>query len=276
MAAVTPTGNGPFEFTDSNGKQISIPLTAFSFDALGKLLVDSNWTSITSFAPASTLLDYVQKQGLIAPAPVPSPKPAAIIKAAFPGPAGNNIAIQISSISVNPDPTKTTFDFGVVETQQYSGLTFDNIDTVLGTATVTGSQPGRVHVTSKASTAGVPAKLSTSLPVVPAKVKATLDVTDGASSHLFTLEARDPGSDGTITVTIGNIAGTAFDLKVVWNKSSNAVTTGSFQGTLASDFKGEITAAAPSGGVFSVPAAGTTILSGGGGAANASAILVAQ
>src|SRR5260370_16336642 len=156
MTAVAPTGNGPLEFTDSNGRQVSIPLTAFSFDAIGNLVVNANWKAIASAPPASALLAYMRAQGLIAPAPAPSPKPAAIIKAVGPGAAGNNIAILIENIAANPDPTKTTFDIVVTETEDYTGLTAATIKSVLGTATTAGSQPGLPHVKSVANLSGLP------------------------------------------------------------------------------------------------------------------------
>ena len=272
MAAVAPTGNGPFEFTDSNGKQISIPLTAFSFDALGKLSVDTKWTSIASAAPAKALLDYMTRQGLIAPAPVPSPKPAAIVKAAFPGPVGNNIAVSVSITTPSPDPTKTTFEIDVTEQEKYTGLTPTTLVGLLGTAKIPGSLPGLVVVDG--SVTGVPAALpQTGL----TGGTDTANANSGSQITTFKLDARAPGTAGnSIAITIDNVTATAFDLTVALTLTSSNLTIATVQSALAKDLGYEIVALPPSGGVFSVPAAGTTNLSGGGGATSASAILVAD
>jgi len=271
MAAVAPTGSGPFEFTDSNGKQISIPLTAFSFDALGKLSVDSKWTSIASAAPAKALQDYMTRQGLIAPASVPSPKPAAIVRAAFPGPAGNNIKVTISITAPSPDPTQTTFEIDVTETDKYTGLTPTTIASILGAANTPGSLPGLVVVDG--SVTGVPAALpQTSL------TGGTDTANANSATHIttFKLKARAPGAAGnSIAITIDNVTATAFDLTVALTLTSSNIRIATVQSAVANDLGYEIVALPPSGGVFSVPAAGATNLSGGGGASHASAILVA-
>src|ERR1035441_3495570 len=159
MAAVAATGNGPFEFTNSSDKLVSIPLTALSFDASGNLVVNSDWQKVLGAPPADALLKYALAQGLITAAPTPSPKPAGIIKAAFPGQAGNNIVVTIPKVVPDPDPTKTTFDIIVTETENYVGLTAATVQGVLGTAATAGSQPGLVHVSSVANPSLVPANL---------------------------------------------------------------------------------------------------------------------
>jgi hypothetical protein len=284
MTAVAVTGNGPFEFTNSDGDQVSIPLTAFSFDASGNLVVNANWQAITSADPAKALLAYARTQGLIVPAVAPSPKPAAIIKAVSPGSAGNNIVVSIQNIGptpASPDPTKTTFDIVVTETGKYTGLTdAATLQSRIGTATVAGSQPGLVHISNVAKPAGFPAALTQILLAGGGPgVKASLAISDGTDT-IFTIEARDPGVDGNlieITIIVNTTVSPAtFDLMAQWTKSVTGVTIGTFQFDVAKVLGYEITAAAPAGGVFSVPTGVTTNLNGGGGSTNASAILVAN
>src|SRR5271167_4203362 len=103
------TGNGPLEFTNANGRQISIPLSALYFDGSGTLQVDATWASASGLMPNKGVLGYAQSEGSITPAPAPPPFAAMIIKAADQGTSGNNIQVAISDISPATDPTQTTF-----------------------------------------------------------------------------------------------------------------------------------------------------------------------
>jgi hypothetical protein len=276
MAAVAPTGNGPFEFTDSNNRQVSIPLTAFTFDAAGNLVVNPAWKTIASTAPADALLTYMRAQGIIEPAPAASPVPAAIIRAVDPGAAGNNIAVTVQNIAADPDPNKTTFDIVVDETENYKSLTTATIQQVVGTENAAGSQPGLVLVKSVVNASGTPATMAkTPLKGGGAGTRASLDILDAGAKIVFTLEARDPGADGDLINLTINTSGTTFSLTTEWNKTSTGLTTGTFPTQVASDLGYEVTAAAPAGGIFSVPRAATTHLTGGAGTIKASAILAA-
>ena len=279
MAAVAATGNGPFEFTNSSDKLVSIPLTALSFDASGNLVVNSDWQKVLGAPPADALLKCALAQGLITAAPTPSPKPAAIIKAAFPGQAGNNLVVTIPKVVPDPDPTKTTFDIIVTETENYVGLTAATVQGVLGTAATAGSQPGLVHVSSVANPSLVPANLpKTPLASGSPSLKASLLINDGSSTPkpVFTLEARDLGADGNLIQITITSSGTTFSLTAKWEQTAAAVKSADFLSTVATKFGYQITALAPSGGVFSAPSAGATNLSGGTAAISASAILVAS
>src|ERR1700685_1402225 len=88
-------GNGPFEFTDAQGKHWSIPLTAISF-AQGQVVVDPAWTFLTNAQPAKNFLNYLVSESVISPAPAPSPFPAMVIHAANAGTAGNNITVEVA------------------------------------------------------------------------------------------------------------------------------------------------------------------------------------
>ena len=274
MAAIAPTGNGPFEFTDSNGRQVSVPLTAFRFDAAGNLVVNPAWQTIVGGAPASALLAYYRAQGLIEPAPAASPVPAAVIRAVDLGAAGNNIAITIEYITADPDPNKTTFDIAVDESEIYTGLTMATIQQVLGTETAPGSQPGLVVVKTVQNPSGTPATLPKTA-LGGGGARASLDIPDAGSKTVFTLEARDPGTDGKLIQVSVTPSGATFGLTAEWKKSSTGLTSPTLQTRVASDLSYEITAAPPVGGLFSVPAAATTQLTGGTPNIRASAILAA-
>lgn len=271
MSGVAPTGNGPFEFTNSNGQLVSIPLTAFSFDVTGALKVDPNWNSIVTAQPASALRDYMLQQGLLVAAPAASPIPAAIIKAVDTGPAGNNISVTIANIGTEADPTQRKFDITVTETETYNGLTLATVKDALGTT-------GLVHVDSPPGSASV---LDTGGQVTfnngGSNTKASGSVNDSQSKMIFTLEARDAGADGNkINVTITTPQQGVFTLTAQWKNTSTGVTIGTFQSKVAADLGYLVTAATPAAGIFSVPAVAETNLSGGASSVNASAILIAN
>lgn len=288
MANSPVTGNGPFEFTSATGKQISIPLTAFSFDANNNLVVDAAWQALTQAAPGSVFLAYALKEGIIAPAPLASPFPAMIFRAADPGSGGNNIAVTIavSTVVSSPptdDPTLVPFDITVTETDVYSGLTAATIESVLGSRTtagatvVTGSAPGLVKILhGSVDPNGAPFAKSGNLSRSPAVLNA--DET-GSPALVFTLIAKKDSSDSTLThVAIApntssppGPGGETFSLQATWTKTISGLTLPDFAAVVNSQLGYEVTVSKPGSGAFSVPAAGMSQLSGGGGGTAASA-----
>src|ERR1700685_3091947 len=91
-------GNGPFEFTDAQGKHWSIPLTAISF-AQGQVVVDLAWTFLTNAHAAKIILNNMVSESNISPAPAPSPFPAMVIHAATAVTTVNNITVEVESSS---------------------------------------------------------------------------------------------------------------------------------------------------------------------------------
>lgn len=290
MANTPATGNGPFEFTSASGSQVSIPLTAFSFDVNNNLVVDPSWKTITQIPPASSFLAYAVKEGLISPAPLGSPFPAMIFKASNPGSGGNNISITvaISSVASSPplnDPTQTPFSLSVTETDTYSGLTAATVESVLGsrdlsgTTVVAGSSPGLVEVLhGSVDASGSPLAKSGNLTGSPA----TLDVDGtGSPSLVFTLIAKKDSADSTLTHVVVSpntssppAAGAeTFTLLATWTKTVSGITLPDLASVVSSDLGYEVTVSKPSSGAYSLPSAGTTQLSGGGGATAASASL---
>jgi hypothetical protein len=283
MANTPATGNGPFEFTSVSGKQISIPLSPFSFDANNNLVVDPAWNTVTQVQPASGFLAYAVKRGIIAPAAMPSPFPAMLIRAADPGTGGNNISIKvdISTSTASPpidDPTQLPFDLTVTETDFYTGLTAATIESVLGSSVVTGSSPGLVQVLNGSVDAlGDP--IATSSPLTGSPAQLDVDGT-GSPALVFTLVAKKAGTDSTLTNVIVTpdtssppTGTTTFSLLATWTKTASGLTLSDLDTLAAGDLGYEITVSKPSGGAYSVPAAGVTQLSGGAAATSASATL---
>jgi hypothetical protein len=285
MANTPATGNGPFEFTDPQGHQISIPLSAFSFDSSNAIVVDPAWTAVTGASPASELLAYAVKRKLIAPQPTATATPAMVVKAADSGKAGNNITVQISGVAANPDPTLTTFTITVTETDTYTGLTAATIQSVLGTCNsaatpvTTGSSPGLVQVLSgSVDTTGSPSPATAVLSGDPAKV----DIDgSGSPARVFTLVAKKAGAAGSsIRVNVSPVvlsppvAGPeTFNLTATLQQSVSGVTIGTLATAVASNLGYEITVSTPGSGAFSVPAASSVTLSGGDTGVKASGIV---
>lgn len=282
------TGNGPLEFTNANGRQISIPLSALYFDSSGTLQVDSNWATASGLKPGTGLLGYAQSEGLITPAPAPPPFAAMIIKAADQGTGGNNIQIAISDISPATDPTQTTFSITVTETDVYQGLSVGTIESTLGSSTVsgsslvpvkTGTSPGLVQVESgSVDTSGFPNSINGSLTGDPGELAVD---GEGSPAVVFTLLAKKAGPDGATTqVDISPDNGSppsssnpTFTLTATWSKMVNDVTLGTLASTIQSELGYEITASLPGSGAYSVPAAAQSTLGGGTPGTSASATL---
>jgi len=282
------TGNGPLEFTNANGRQISIPLSALYFDSSGTLQVDSTWATASGLKPNAGVLGYVQSEGLITPAPAPPPFAAMIIKSADQGTGGNNIQVAISDISPATDPTQTTFSITVTETDVYEGLTAGTIESTLGSSTVsgsslvpvkTGTSPGLVQVESgTVDTNGFPNSTNGSLTGNPAELAVD---GEGSPAVVFTLLAKKSGADGATTqVDISPDTGSppassnpTFTLTATWSKMVNDVTLGTLASTIQSELGYEITVSLPGSGAFSVPAAAQSTLGGGTPGTFASATL---
>jgi hypothetical protein len=290
MANTAVTGNGPFEFTSSEGKQISIPLTAFSFDSNNNLIVDPAWSSLTSTAPGSVFLAAAVKLGDIAPAALASPFPAMIFRATDPGSGGNSITVTIavSSVVSSPptdDPTLVPFDITVTETDDYPSLTAATIASVLGSRTlagttvVTGSAAGLVRVLDGSVDAGgEPLSGSGNLTGTPAVFQV-----DGHGSPplVFTLIAKNDTASGAPThVSVApNLAspppagGPTFSLQATWTRTVTGITLADLASTVAADLGYVVTVSKPGSGAFSLPAAGVSQLSGGGSGTQASATI---
>lgn len=283
------TGNGPLEFTNANGKQVSIPLSALYFDGNGTLQVDATWAAASGLKPNKGVLGYARSEGLIKPAPAPPPFAAMLVKAAQEGTGGNNIVIQISDVTAAADPTQTTFSITVTENDVYTGLTAATIESTLGSSTVsggtltsvkTGSSPGLVQVESgSVDTGGFPNTVTNaSLAGDPGEL--TVDG-EGSPSLVFTLLAKKAGADGAATL-IDITPDTAspptsstatFTLTANWSKMVNDVTLATLAATMQSEFGYEVTVSLPSSGAYSVPAAASSALGGGTAGSFAAATL---
>ena len=283
MVNTPATGNGPFEFTSASGRHISIPLSAFSFDASNNIVVNPAWSAVLGAQPGSSFLAYALQEGMIAPAALSSPFPAMIIRAADPGAGGNNISITVAvSTSTasppNDDPTQVPFSLTVTETDVYTGLTAATIESVLGSSAVSGTSPGLVQVLSgSVDTVGEP--IATTGVLHGASAQLDVDGT-GSPALVFTLVAKKNAADSTLTnVTVTPDGGSppspnpTFTLLATWTKTVSGITLSDLDSLASSDLGYEIKVSKPSSGAYSVPAPGVTRLSGGAVGTSASATL---
>src|SRR5882757_5770479 len=120
MARTPALSNGPVEFTDVGGNQVSLPLSSIFFD--GKTIHAEGSIYNSHKAAADDWLTYLAKIGEIVPDADPPSKTAMVITAKHAGSTGNFIQIQFSNPD-NSDSTNVKFDATVTETDTYPGLT---------------------------------------------------------------------------------------------------------------------------------------------------------
>jgi hypothetical protein len=275
---------GPFEFTDFNGRQISVPLSALKFNA-GNLEVDGTiWRGESAPSFVSALLASLKEQGIVIQPAAASPKSAMVFTAREAGASGNNITVAITvAPSADLDPSKAKISVTVTETDVYPGLTMATIEGIMGSETTTAAHPGLAHIVHATLDATkFPIAQSLAFPTVPAGTKSKVVIVDSGPATVFSLEAKKDGPDAQFTTAdisaLDTVAKT-FTLTLTWTHSVNNSTLPS----LEADFKAlgyEVGVTPPTSGIFSVPvatAAGSPIaLTGGSASASASATIFAS
>ncbi|HSZ60734.1 MAG TPA: hypothetical protein VK828_02995 [Terriglobales bacterium] len=271
--SVAVTGFGPFEFTDSQGKQVSIPLTALTLSNNQIQSSNAQWNTYLGSAPALNLWKYMLAEGLLSPMPSPSPFPAMVIRAASEGAAGNNIAVNITvptppSSPAIEDPTNLPFTIQVTETDTYTNQTAATIANTLETANAL------VQVVGPVQTGGIPESFSGTFMGSPDQISIVDTASPGGT--LFVLVPRTPGPNPLhINVTIDfpsppNSNPEAFTLTASWTSPTLSATLDTLASVI-SELAPEIIISKPGSGAYSLPQAGTTTLSGGTATSNASA-----
>jgi hypothetical protein len=272
---VSVFGYGPFEFTDSDGKHVSIPLTALTLANNQMQSSNAQWSSYLGSAPAQALWKYMLAEGLLSPMPSPAPFAAMVVRAANVGTAGNNIAVSItvpppSSPSIQ-DPTQLPFTIQVTETDTYTNQTAATIANTLKTANAL------VQVVESLQTSGIPEPYSGPFMGSPDQISVMESGSPGGT--LFVLGPRIPGPDpADIYVTVNNPASPpgpnpeGFTLQASWTSPILTATLDTLASVI-SELGYEITVSKPSSGAYSLPQGGSTTLTGGTATGNASATL---
>ena len=284
-SAVSVLGNGPIGFTDSNGNQKFIPLSALEF--LDGNINVKNWPpydaneNIKNIVDA--LLDELVDNAFLRPGSSPPPKPAMVLEAAVPGAFGNKIQVEFSL----SDTSEPTLNATIMAQDSYEGLSYDStpptspafIKNVLGTGTLTGTRPTLIRV-KDTETPSQPKEGSYLLTGGDSSTKSFTGIDGDPTGTAFTAEAWKEGSEGNnITVTISDLDADeeTFTLEVKFERSLTDIKLSDLPDELADDGI-VLTVTAPDEG-FALPALGTIGLSGGSdpkAASPASATIVAQ
>jgi hypothetical protein len=270
---VSVYGYGPFEFTDSNGKHVSIPLTALTVSNNQIQSSNMQWNGYLTSAPAQKLWTYMLAENLLSPMPSPAPFPAMVIRAASEGTAGNNITVTVT-VSTPPsspsieDPTKLPFTIQVTETDTYTNQTAATIANTLKAANAL------VQVIDSVQSSGIPEPFSGSFMGSPDQISITEIGSPGGT--LFILGPRTPGPNPlniSVTIDVGSPPSAdpeAFTLTASWIGPTLTATLETLA-SVASALNSEITISKPSSGAYSLPQGGQTTLTGGTATSNASA-----
>jgi hypothetical protein len=281
-APVDVVGSSPISFTDTQGGQRFVPLSALQFN--GSLLeLKTAWTSSFDASETQTLLALASARaaaGELVPPPVPPQSPAVVITATHPGPESNNIVVTVA-----PDagaPLTATIAVSVVETDTYAPLATASgaalaigVDAPSGKAgdPVAGTGLVEVKTGSVASGTVLPADSQTGV-----LTTAGFDVKAVDNSVLFTLLPRSDyaGTGGlSISVTL-DTSGTSFTVQAVYDSSkesgSKPKVTILTLDALPASVAYLVNASAPPAGA-AVPGAGTVQLTGGGPGLPASGVL---
>lgn len=283
---MTVTGNGPFEFTNQSGQQLSIPLVALQIKSGVVSVNATKWKAYSSYSAGdqavitALLAEYTVQQQLSV-APAPSICPALIITAALPGTAGNDISVDIV-VTPDPktrDPTLAKMDITATEKHVFSGISVGALVALLGDGkATTGTQPSLATVDPVSIVpAGVPANGTNqnfSDPLDPTKF-GKADILDASNKTVFTLLARNPGSDGkyasaAISDVVTVASATIFTLTLSWSHTVSGATLAMLT-AVPGPMNYEILVQTPPSGIASPPAStnGKSIVLSGGTATTA-------
>jgi hypothetical protein len=263
---VAVAGHGPLSFTDSNGAQRFVPLSAFEF-AGSEIQLKSAWSTDFGAGDQQILLALAAARaatGELVPPPVAGPAPAISFAATVPGSEGSNV-----TVGVKPDPADTVFDakveFTVTETDVYAGLTNAGdaaakigVDTAPAGATDPPKGTGLVVVKKSSIVSGDDLPDAKS---ITAKAAGT-DVKSG-SKVLFTLLPRTGAPAAGIPVEIGvDATAKTFSVTAAYDSGAQSKIDLTNLDAMPAPVKFVVTAAAPSSGL-AVPFARDVTLAGG-------------
>jgi hypothetical protein len=265
MATTDVTGQSPLSFTDANGAQRFVPLSAFEFSG-SKVQLKTAWASEFSGAEQTIMLAVATAKaaaGELIPPPVRPPSAALLFTAAFDGAEGNNVVVTVTPDTGTVLTAKALID--VTETDTYRGLAdaaaakaalgVDNpgADETAGTGLVTLKKSGAMRT-------GVLPKAQT-VTVKGAGVDVVAPGQNGDKLFTLVLGPRGPSAGVPVTIT-PDAASATFTLRAVYAVGNTTEIALSPLGALPAAVAAVISVSAPPGGV-AMPAAGDVQLSGG-------------
>ena len=225
-APVDVIGSAPISFTDSDGAQKFVPLSALQLNG-STLELKTAWATAFDPAEKSTLLALATARaaaGELTPPPVPPPRPAVSLSAKHAGPEGNGITATTTVEAGAPLVAKISMK--VVQTNTYPGLASAKAAALaIGVDTPTGTAGDPLKGTGVVVVKQANVNAAADLPkTVPSTVltAAGFDVKSADDSTvLFTLlPAADYGGTGGLSVAVApDTSGTTFTVTVVYDSS---------------------------------------------------------
>jgi hypothetical protein len=272
-APVDVLGSSPISFTNSDGAQQVVPLSALQFSG-SDLQLKSAWSALFDAREATTLLAVAKARaaaGELVPPPVRPPTPAIAFAAARTGPETSGIRVSATAEHDKPPPT-AKITVTVAETDTYAGLSSgDAAAHAIGVDAPTGNDgdplAGTGLVVVKQGSTGTSAKPAQASSGVLKKATG-VDLKDEDSKVICTLLPRADyvGTGGLSYAVTVDPSGTTFTVTATYDSTKEAGTqdpvTIQTLAVLAAPVAYLVTASAPPGGA-TVPADGSVQLSGG-------------
>jgi len=280
-APVDVIGSTPIGFTNSDGAQKVVPLSALQFNG-SDLQIRSSWSGDFDAGETTTLLAVAKARaaaGELNPPPVPPPVPALSVTATRTGAETNNIVVSVAS-EADTAPLEAEITVTVAETDSYRGLATGaaaalaiGVDAPTGAAGDPVAGTGLV-VVKKGSTgaSAKPAVASTGV----LKKSTGVDLKDADGKVVLTLLPRADyqGAEGlSYTVTA---SGATFTVTATYDSTketgTQAPVTLQTLGSLPAQVGYLVKASAPPSGAV-LPSDSTVQLSGGAPGLAASGLL---
>jgi hypothetical protein len=271
MAAAV-VGSTPISFTNSEGAQRVVPLSAFQFSG-SDIQLDPAWTALFDANETQTLLALMKARaaiGELRPPPVAPKNPAISLTAAHPGPESNGIVVTASAEQDKPVLT-AKITMTVTETDTYPSLpTGDDAAMAIGVDNPSGNPgdppKGSGLVVVKKGSTGASAKPAVASSGVMTK-STGVDLKDSDNKVVLTLLPRtDYSGKGGLSYAV-TTDGTTFTVTATYDSTKEVGTqdpvTLQTLDALAGPVAYLVTAAAPPAGA-ALPKDGSVQLSGGG------------
>jgi hypothetical protein len=286
MAATTQVdvvGSSPITFTNTEGAQKFVPLSALQFTGsqIG-LRSPSPWTSLFDQNEATRLLAVAQAKaaiGELTPQQAASPAPALAFTAAHTGPETNGITVTASTPSTpgTGGPLNIPITITAIETDTWPGLKDGTsaakqigVDNPTGKADDPAAGTGLIVVV-QGSVATATANVGIPVDVTSTTLKAStpVDILDQNNNTVFSITPRaDYTGKGGLSFSLTNdSSGTTFTISATYDSTKEQGTPSPITlqslSSLAKPVAYLITATAPPSGAL-VPADASVQLSGGG------------
>lgn len=264
-------GSTPLSFTNAQGGQSVVPLSALQFSG-SEITIKTAWTAAFDASEQVTLLALAKAKaavGELSPPPVPPPTPALGFTAKHLGPEGN--AITVTSVTEKGKPTLTsTIALAVVQTNSFSGLADGSAAAhKLGVNTPTGTPgdppAGTGLVVVKQGSTGASTKVPVASTAVLVK-NTGVNLKDSDDKTVCTVQPRaDYVGKGGLSYAV-TVQGATFTITATYDSAKEdgvqAPVTLLTLGDLAAPVAYLVSASAPPRGA-ALPADSSTTLSGG-------------